>query len=182
MKSHKSLAKCQLPAFQNIAVGYAKGPPESLIRRLKLAIRRRLTPRQERTLRRHLNNLMNRFSRLTGRATKPSAPTVSVRTASLKAGDRVRVRSREEVEASLDHLGQLKGCSFMAEMWPYCDTTQRVLKRLERFIDERDLRAKKCKGIVLLEGLMCQGTAEFGRCDRSCFYFWREEWLEKIDG
>jgi hypothetical protein len=28
---------------------------------------------------------------------------------------------------------------------------------------------------------MCKGTAEFGTCDRSCFVFWREEWLEKID-
>jgi hypothetical protein len=27
---------------------------------------------------------------------------------------------------------------------------------------------------------MCQGTKDFGRCDRSCFFFWREEWLEKL--
>jgi len=27
----------------------------------------------------------------------------------------------------------------------------------------------------------CQGTPDLGRCDRSCFYFWREEWLEKLD-
>jgi len=29
--------------------------------------------------------------------------------------------------------------------------------------------------------LHCQGTSDYGRCDRSCFYFWREEWLEKIN-
>jgi hypothetical protein len=25
------------------------------------------------------------------------------------------------------------------------------------------------------------GTPDYGRCDRACFYFWREEWLEKLD-
>ena len=68
----------------------------------------------------------------------------------------------------------------MPQMEQYCSTTQRVFKSLARFVDERDLRVKKASGIVLLEGVMCQGTAEFGRCDRSCFLFWREEWLENI--
>jgi len=67
------------------------------------------------------------------------------------------------------------------EMSIYCGTTQRVLKRMERFVDERDYRVKKCNGIILLEGLNCQGTTDYGRCDRNCYFFWREEWLEKID-
>jgi len=66
-------------------------------------------------------------------------------------------------------------------MAEYCGTTQRVLKLMKRFVDERDLRVKKSSGIILLEGVMCKGTADFGSCDRSCFYFWREEWLEKVD-
>jgi hypothetical protein len=177
MKSYE----CQIPCLQRISEGYAEVPPQSLSRRLKLAFRRRLTPSQERALRTYSNNLINWFSRLAGRSNRPSAPAISATTASLKAGDLVRVRSREEIEATLNHWRQLKGCSFMPEMWQYCGTTQRVLKPMERFVDERDLRAKKCKGIILLEGLNCQGTAEFGRCDRSCFYFWREEWLERID-
>lgn len=40
---------------------------------------------------------------------------------------------------------------------------------------------KKTRGIVLLEGLMCQGIEGLGACDRSCLFFWREEWLEKIE-
>ena len=39
---------------------------------------------------------------------------------------------------------------------------------------------QKSNGIVILENVICQGTIDFGKCDRSCFYFWREEWLEKI--
>jgi hypothetical protein len=93
----------------------------------------------------------------------------------------VKVRSREEIQLTLDVWGDLKGCRFLPEMEQYCDTTQRVLKPVERFVDERDYRVKKSKGVVLLEGVICQGTVDFGRCDRSCFFFWREEWLARID-
>jgi hypothetical protein len=92
----------------------------------------------------------------------------------------VRIRSKEEIRATLDNWNQRRGCSFLDEMWPYCGTQQRVFKRVERFLDERDYLTKRCKGIVLLEGLICEGTKYFGPCDRSCFYFWREEWLEKM--
>jgi hypothetical protein len=100
---------------------------------------------------------------------------------SLRSGDLVRVRSRHEIEGTLNRWNQLKGCSFMEEMRPYCGTTQRVLKRVEKFLDERDYLLKKCKGIIILDGVMCQGTRDFGSCDRACFYFWREEWLKKIE-
>jgi hypothetical protein len=66
-------------------------------------------------------------------------------------------------------------------MEQYCDTTQRVLKPVERCLDERDYRILRLRGVVLLEGLICKGMGGVGRCDRSCFYFWREEWLQKID-
>jgi hypothetical protein len=98
----------------------------------------------------------------------------------LESRDLVRVRSREDIQATLDRWNQLKGCSFMEEMWLYCGTIQRVYKKVERFMDERDYLVKRCKGIVLLEGVMCEGTKDFGQCDRSCFYFWKEEWLEKL--
>jgi hypothetical protein len=98
----------------------------------------------------------------------------------LESRDLVRVKSREEIQATLDRWNQLKGCAFMEEMWPHCGTIQRVYKRVEIFMDERDYLMKRCKGIVLLEGVICEGTKDFGQCDRSCFYFWREEWLEKL--
>ena len=85
------------------------------------------------------------------------------------------------IQATLDAWGEFKRCLFMEDMWPYCGTTQKVLKRVERFVDERDYKVKKASGVVLLEGVICQGTPLFGRCDRCCFYFWREEWLEKVD-
>jgi hypothetical protein len=98
----------------------------------------------------------------------------------LKVGDQVRVRTWEEIQATLDPFKELKGCAFLAEMKQFCGTTQRVFQVMERFLDERDYKVKKVKGVVLLEGVICRGTPVFGRCDRSCLLFWREEWLEKI--
>jgi hypothetical protein len=97
-------------------------------------------------------------------------------------GDNILVRSWQEIEATLDPFKELKGCAFLAEMREYCGTKQRVLQVMERFLDERDYKVKKVKGMVLLEGVICRGTPVFGRCDRCCHLFWREEWLEKIEG
>jgi len=99
----------------------------------------------------------------------------------LQPGDAVSVLSKEEIQKTLNHWNGLKGCAFMEEMWVYCGTTQRVLKRVNSFLDERDYKMKKCKGIVILDGVMCNGTKDFGKCDRSCFFFWRDEWLKKVE-
>jgi len=181
MQLRESQPDCQIPCLQRIAEGAAETPPESLSRRLKLFIRRRLSPSKERTLKRRSNDLMNWFCRLTGRNSRPSALPANASSAHLEAGDLVRVRSREEIESTLNHWRQLRGCTFMPEMAQYCGTTHRVHRVMKRFVDERDLRVKRCSGIILLEGVLCEGTADFGPCDRSCFLFWREEWLEKVE-
>jgi hypothetical protein len=98
----------------------------------------------------------------------------------LVAGDMVRIRTKEEIQATLNREGKLKGCSFIGEMWQYCGTTQKVFKPVTRFVDERNYKVVHAKGLVLLEGVMCSGTDFYGKCDRSCLFFWREEWLEKI--
>jgi hypothetical protein len=111
---------------------------------------------------------------------KKTSNRALVITEPLKVGDQVRVRSWEEIEATLDPFKELKGCAFLVEMKEFCGTTHRVFQVLERFLDERDYKVKKVKGVVLLEGVICRGTPVFGRCDRSCLLFWRQEWLEKV--
>ena len=106
-------------------------------------------------------------------------PAVSY-AAGLAAGDVVRVRSIEEIRSTLDNWNKLKRCTFLHEMEPFCGTVQKVHKRVNRFLNETDYLVKKCKGIVLLENVFCEGTGNFGSCDRSCFFFWHEEWLEII--
>jgi len=125
--------------------------------------------------------MMNWIAKKRGKDTRPTDPVANISREHLKAGDLVRVRSYEEIQVTLNHWRQLKGLTFMPEMEVYCGTQQVVLKHMRRFVDERDLQVKKSSGIILLQGVMCQGTADFGSCDRCCFHFWREEWLEKID-
>jgi hypothetical protein len=180
MKLEEAKINCQIPCLQLVGEGMAPSPRESLSRRIKLMARRRLSPKNERAFKTYTNDLMNRFSKIRGKGGKPSSPPAKSPAVRLQAGHWVRVRSRGEIEATLNHWRQLKGCTFMPEMARYCGTTQRVLKPMKRFVDERDLRVKKSSGIILLEGVMCEGTSDFGGCDRSCLYFWREEWLENI--
>lgn len=180
MKLEETKLNCQISCLEHIAEGLAEVPQESLSRRLKLAVRRRLSPSRERKFKNYTNDRMNRFCELTGKHLKPfSFPRVS--TERLRTGDWVRVRPLEEIEDTLNHWKQVRGCAFMPEMAKYCGTIQRVIKSMKMFVDERDLKIKKSNGIILLEGAKCQGTSDFGSCDRSCFHFWREEWLEKID-
>lgn len=172
--------ECQFSSLQSIATGDADIPSQSIIRLLKVHLRRHLTVDQDRMLHFYANKLfcLPALLRNTESLAKTALATGNVEV--LKKGDLVRVRSKDEIHSTLNHLGQLKGCTFMQGMTGYCGTLQRVLKPMNRFVDERDLRVKSCSGLVLLEGVMCQGTSEFGQCDRSCLFFWRLEWLEKI--
>ena len=176
------LCKCQIHGLPGMSEEKERVVVRgSLRKRLKLLIHRWLSPRQKRTIKKYAVQMYDRFLRIVHKhEVSQKMPTISVDT-SLKAGDLVRVRTKEEIQKTLNLLGELKGCGFMKEMWPYCATTQRILKPVNRFLDERDYQIKKTKGIFLLEGVMCEGTEFFGPCDRACFFFWREEWLEKID-
>jgi len=174
--------ECQFVSLEGVSEGKDKTPPRSPKRNFILFVRRHVTPGQEKKLYRHADALIDKVSTMRGNPSIYDKPSIKVQTEPLKEGDMVRVRRKEEIQESLNHLGRLKGCAFMEnEMGPYCGTEQRVLKAMERFVDERELKVKKCKGLILLDGVMCQGTTTFGRCDRSCHLFWREEWLEKID-
>jgi hypothetical protein len=144
-----------------------------------LFLKRRMNVQVKRSVKKRLNKLLTLTPRLTKNDSQ--APPVAEQAAHFKKGDLVRVRSREEIEATLNIWKEHKNCGFLPEMWSYCGTVQRVLKPVERFVDERDYTVKKTRGLVLLDGVICEGTAVFGRCDRSCFFFWREEWLEKIE-
>lgn len=99
----------------------------------------------------------------------------------LQAGDWVRVRPRRQIEQTLDSTGRLRGCAILEPMFAWCDKPVRVARIVERFFDEKEWRMRRCKGIVLLEGVYCDGSGhpDTMGCDRMCFFFWRTEWLER---
>ncbi len=131
-----------------------------------------------------LRKAFRRLARLL-RAAAPSRRAVvpaPFAAAPLVAGDRVRVRILEEVRSTLDAESRLHGCSFLPGMTPHCGREYRVLRVVTRFFDEARWRMTKTRNLVLLEGVHCDGSSlpETAHCDRMCFYFWRNEWLEKV--
>lgn len=174
------LSGCQIPCLPHIAEGEAAFGPQALIPRLKRALARPWNYHVKRYLKQIIRFLRKIIykpkpahafqTHLQDKAARPY----------LMVGDWVRVRSREEIQATLNTWKELKGCAFLEEMWQYCDTKQQVLQPLRRFLDERDYRVKKASGIILLKDVLCHGTPVFGQCDRCCHLFWREEWLERI--
>ena len=101
----------------------------------------------------------------------------------LVSGDSVRVRSLDDIRRTLDARGCCQGCKFLEPMARYCGQESRVLKRVECFYDEAQARMLRCKRIVLLEGVHCDGSGHPDTlgCDRMCFFFWRTEWLERLE-
>jgi hypothetical protein len=169
---------CQIPCLPRMADGLADVGSQPLVKRLK----RLLAAPWNYYVKKWLKHLylfwMSWHARLFQRGLRSSESKLDI--SSLQAGDWVRVRSPEEIQATLNPWKELKGCAFLPYMMEYCGTKQRVLQPVHRFLDERDYKVKKARGVVLLEGVICKGTPVFGRCDRCCHLFWREEWLEKI--
>jgi hypothetical protein len=102
---------------------------------------------------------------------------------SFTTGTRVRVRTREAIEATLDVRRRCCGCPFAEPMFRHCEQEYRVAKQVRFFFDETCRRLVRCRNIVLLEGVYCDGTGypESGGCDRTCFFFWHTEWLERVE-
>jgi len=96
----------------------------------------------------------------------------------LQPGELVRIKSESEIRETLDSCGKSRGLAWIPVMNKYCGRECRVLKRVEKIILESTGEIRKAKNTVLLEGVICEGL--YG-CDRSCFPFWREVWLERVN-
>ena len=102
----------------------------------------------------------------------------------LKAGDWVRVKSPREISATLDSEGTLDSLPFMPEMLEFCGRTLRVLRLAEKTCVEYpggnyNIREFKNNDAVLLDIPRCSGADHDG-CQRSCVFFWKSAWLEKV--
>ena len=111
---------------------------------------------------------------------KPILPK-EVTTLNLQPGERVRIKSVEEIKKTLFD-GKLQGCAFTKYMWPSCGKEAVVFKRVNTFLNETNNKVQKISDTVLLENSFCTGERRFGEvCDRACFIFWKEAWLERIE-
>lgn len=102
--------------------------------------------------------------------------------AAFSEGDIARIRSAEDISQILDSSNKYDGCLFMSQMWRYCGQKFEVIKVVNNIFDEYKYRMYKTKSpLYILNGIICDGIAdEFKhRCDRSCYLFWHEDWLER---
>jgi len=101
-------------------------------------------------------------------------------TLNLEVGEWVKIRSKEEIFSTLNKDGKYKGLLYMPEMIKFCEKKFKVFKRVERIMLESTGELREMKSpTVFLEGVFCDGEFH-DRCDRSCFLYWKEIWLERV--
>ena len=111
--------------------------------------------------------------------------TTAPRASLLSIGDMVRVKSPQEIRGTLGSDNRCEGLGYMPTvMDKYCGGTYRVKKLVHLFFDERRQRLCKLRHVVILEAVYCEppltGEASWSGCDRTCYLFWKDTWLEKI--
>jgi hypothetical protein len=99
----------------------------------------------------------------------------------LRPGELVRIKSKAEIMATLSKDGLNRGLGFEEEMARHCGREARVLRRVDRCIDESTGRLLQMKNpCIVLEDVVCEG-AYAANCPRSIYAFWREIWLERVE-
>ena len=98
----------------------------------------------------------------------------------LQPGEWVRIKSLEQISATLRPDNHNRGLSFDVEMLKYCGRTARVLRRVDHIIDEGSGQMIDMKTpCIVLADVAC--TSDYHRsCPRGIYSYWREIWLERV--
>jgi CelD/BcsL family acetyltransferase involved in cellulose biosynthesis len=99
-------------------------------------------------------------------------------TIGLTPGETVRVKSRDEIVATLDSEGRNRGLEFSPEMTAFCGRSLRTQERVTTIILEQTGERREISDTVILEGSYCDGL-ERRLCPRKNLFLWREIWLER---
>jgi 2-polyprenyl-6-methoxyphenol hydroxylase-like FAD-dependent oxidoreductase len=104
-------------------------------------------------------------------------------------GERVVVRSAQEILATLDADGRLDAMPFMPEMIAYIGREMQVARRIQRTCVEGPGLRRLDDAVALESGALESGALEAARCDgamhdgcqRGCMIFWKAAWLRPAD-
>ncbi len=103
----------------------------------------------------------------------------------VQPGELVQIKSPQEISATLNVDERNRGMLYdRAEQTPYCGGTYRVLKRVERIIDERTGQMVELgNSCLMLDGVVCSGDYSPKRyfCPRAIPSYWREIWLRRVE-
>jgi hypothetical protein len=102
-------------------------------------------------------------------------------TLDLRPGELVRVKPLEAIIETLDTSNRNRGMTFDPEMKRYCGRQARVLRRVERIIDEKTGRMLHLRNpCIILQDVIC--ASDYHRiCPRGVYAYWREIWLERVE-
>jgi hypothetical protein len=99
----------------------------------------------------------------------------------LRPGEMVRVKTKREIEETLNSASRNRGLWFDVEMLRYCGGEYRVTERIDRLLDERAgtmrILTNPC---IRLDGIAASGEY-LGFCAQNELIFWREIWLSRVE-
>lgn len=101
----------------------------------------------------------------------------------LRTGGWARIKSRDEIAATLDEHGARDGLPFMPEMAAMSGRIFRIRAQPGKTcLDARpmQMRTFSARDVFLLEGARCSGV-DHGGCQRECSLFWKRQWLEPVE-
>ena len=127
------------------------------------------------------------------RSPQPTSPTARkhngaptpAQTLNLKPGEWVRVRPHEEILKTVTVSNRNRGMFWDAELVPYCGGEYKVLKRVDKLIDEKTGTMLEMKTpCIILDSVVCQARYSDCRmlCPKGMYPYWREIWLERVEG
>jgi len=122
------------------------------------------------------------FPRRSGKI--PAGKPTPVETLNLQPGELVRIKPYKEILPTLNTENRNRGLYFDAEEVPYCGKEYRVLRRVDRMVNERNGKMLEMKTpAIILDDVICEGRYSECRvlCPRSIYSYWREMWLERVE-
>ncbi|HZD94415.1 MAG TPA: hypothetical protein VE133_09185, partial [Candidatus Sulfotelmatobacter sp.] len=119
----------------------------------------------------------------------PHTKVTPVAVLDLKPGELVRVKTFDQIVATLDRRRRNRGMTVCHEMTRCCGTVAEVRYRVTRVIEERTGKMHELNHTVALQDprggpslcdeCLCYG--EMGDCPRGELMYWREIWLERLN-
>jgi hypothetical protein len=99
----------------------------------------------------------------------------------LRPGDRVTVKSRDEIVRTLDSGNRNRGLWFDREMLSFCGGSFKVFRVVDTLIEEKTGRLVKLRNsCVILDGVTATGEC-YRFNPQNDYILWREVWLRRVD-
>jgi len=102
----------------------------------------------------------------------------------LQPGEYVRIKSFDEILATLNARNRNQGLYFDGEMVQFCGGVYRVQSRVKQILNEKTGRMMHFSNpCIILQDVYCRGELSEDRlfCPRAIYPYWREIWLERVD-